>query len=264
MSFLRKRELSPKNTGTTPDNVLLEEEFENGEYRYAKKFTVGENRYFIIFEHTSKQEDGDISLHFGLDNTAGNPITNAGLEVFGKIADEMSLTYEEIIKSRKINHIHIFASADTFEKEDLVRIKEIIAKDPSKLDKITFIDVPDDFEVEFKDGVAIVVTDIYGKSDNPPPPYTIPITASVVDDIKHIAKVDISKYIPDIINQINGGELESKKQNQRLKLYQFYLQRRYPQFTFNSKETVGENGKRELEFEMNENGEPYLLVTTNN
>lgn len=264
MSFLRKAEPSPEDIENIPDNVLREEEFENGEYLYTKKITLGENRYFIIFEHTSKQEEGDVSLHFGLDNVDGNPITNAGLDTFGRIADEMSSAYEEITKSRKIKHIRIFASPDTFQKEDLAKVKEMIAKDPSKLDKMIFIDEPDDFEVEFKNGIAKVTTNINGKSKNPPTPYMLPITPSIVDDIKHIANVDMSKYIPDIINQVNGREMENKKQKQRLKLYQFYLQRRYPQFTFNSKESMNETGKKDLEFEKDEDGQPYLLVTTNN
>jgi hypothetical protein len=92
----------------------------------------------------------------------------------------------------------------------------------------------------------------------------IPITPSIVEDIKHIANVDIAYFVPDILNQINGSEQESKKQIQRLKLYQFYFQKRFPNFTFNSKVIVDENGKRTLEFEKDEDGNQYLLVNTNN
>jgi hypothetical protein len=264
MPFLKRDNSPDVDSENIPDNLLVEREFEGGGYEYIKKLDFNGKKYFIRFEHQPSQNAGELSLHFGLDNVNGDPITNAGLGVFGAIADEMSSMYEEIMKSKEISRIRIFASPDTFSEDDLTKIKEIIASDPSKLDKITFINEPKDFEVSFRGGTAEVITDLFGKSKNPPPPYRIPITPSILEDLKHIAKVDISEYIPEMINQINGADKETKKQNQRLKLYQRYLQRRYPRFTFNSKEVTREDGKKDVEFEKNENDQPYLLVTTNN
>jgi hypothetical protein len=266
MSFLRKP-LSPESAEdytNTPENILTEYEFEDGEFEFVKKITISNTRYLITFQHEKRHADGQFALHFGLDGVSGDPITNAGLDVFGKIADEMSTMYEEIQKSKEISTIYINASTDTFSRDDLHKVKEIIATDVSKLNNLMFVNQEKDFEVSFENGVAKVVVDIYGKNENSPPPYMIPITPSIVEDIKHIANVDIAYFVPDILNQINGSEQESKKQIQRLKLYQFYFQKRFPNFTFNSKVIVDENGKRTLEFEKDEDGNQYLLVNTNN
>ncbi len=264
MSFLKRSTSPDGDRESIPDDLLVEKEFDNGGYEYIKKLDFNGKKYLITFQHQPTQNKEEISLHFGLDNIDGDPITNAGLGVFGAIVDEMSSVYEEIRKSKEVSRIRISASLDTFSEEDLINIREIIASDPSKLDGITFINEPKDFEVSFRGGVAEVITDLAGKSKNSPPPYHILVAPSVVEDLKHIAKVDISEFIPDIINQINGPEMQTKKQNQRLKLYLRYFKRRYPQFTFNSKEVVREDGKNDVDFEKDENGQPYLLVMTNN
>ena len=265
MKFLKRVELFSKFSDKhTPADILHQEEFEDGGYEYTKKITLDGRSYTINFEHEPKQGEGEVSIHFGLnDHMNENPITNAGLKTFGKIADEISSVYEEIIKTREIKKLRVFASPNTFSEDDLGKVKEIIARDPSKLDKIAFVDQFKDFEVTFKDGFVEVVTDIFGKKENPPPLHKIAITPSVIDDVKHIAGVDISDFIPEILNQMNGPEKEIRKQKQRLKLYQFYLQKRYPQFTFNSREIINSEGKKELDFEKDEDDQPYILVNTN-
>jgi hypothetical protein len=244
------------------DGVLSKDISSVGAYEYEKTFSINGVRYFITFEHNQANHENEFSLHFGLTGISGNPITNAGLEVFGKIVDEMADAYEEILKQEPVDHILISASWDGYSKDEIERVKEIVAKDPSKLNGLEIEQNGyQAFSIKFENGSAII------KSKGQlgvPFIDTIPVSLSLVDDIKHIAKIDVTEYIPDMLNYIKGTLNENKKQMQRLKLYQFYLRKRYPQFTFNSKEVVNESGKKELEFERDEHGQPYLLVTTNN
>ena len=233
-------------------------------YGYEKVFTLNNTRYFVEFTHSTASGNNELSLHFGLTDVDGNPVTNAGLSTFGKIVDEMSDMYEEILKQQPVDRILISASSDGFSKDELSRAKEIISQDPSKLQGLElegYSHGGKKFSVEFRDGIATVKT--VGKlgisfTDK------IKITSSVFNDIRHVAKVDLTDFLPDILNYVKGVFIEDKKQTQRLKLYQFYLHKRYPQFTFNSKEVVQENGNKELMFEKDEHGSPYLLVTTHN
>ena len=148
-------------------------------------------------------------------------IEGTGLEVFGKIVDEMATAYEEILQQEPVDRILLTASLDGYSKDDIERVKEIIAEDPSKLNGL---EIKDDeyriFSIKFENSTASIKTK--GKlgvtfTD------TIPVTLSLMDDIKHIAKIDISEYGPDMLNYIKGAVTENKKQTQRLKLYQFYL-----------------------------------------
>lgn len=246
------------------DGVLNKDVSPSGEaYEYEKTFSINGVRYFITFEHNPADHNkNEFSLHFGLTGIDGNPITNAGLEVFGKIVDEMASAYEEILKQEPVDHILINASWDGYSKDDIERVKEVVAKDPSKLNGLEIEqDGHQAFSIKFENGMAVIKSK--GKLGIPFTD-TIPVSLSLVDDIKHIAKIDITEYIPDMLNYIKGALTENKKQVQRLKLYQFYLHKRYPRFTFNSKEVVNGDGKKELEFERNEHDQPYLLVTTNN
>ncbi len=173
----------------------------------------------------------------------------------------MTNTYEEILKQEPVDHILITASWDGYSKDDIEKVRETIAEDPRKLNGFEIIQEGyQPYSIKFEDGVAIVKTK--GKLKVP---FTdrIPVTASLLEDLKHITKVDIADFIPDILNYVKGAMTENKKQVQRLKLYQFYLHKRYPQFTFNSKEIVLPSGKKDIEFEKYEDGHPYLLVTTN-
>lgn len=245
------------------DGVLTKDVSPSGEaYEYVKTFTLNGTRYFIEFAHSTAYRNNELSIHFGLTGIDGNPITNAGLETFGKIVDEMANAYEEILKQEPVDSILLTASWDGYSKDDIGKVKEIIAEDPNKLNGLEIEQEGyRSFSIKFEDGVAVVKTK--GKMGVP---FTdkIPVTSSLVDDIKHIAKIDTTDFIPDMLNYIKGAMSDNKKQIQRLKLYQFYLHKRYPQFTFNSKEMVGDGGKKELDFEKDEDGQPYLVVTTNN
>lgn len=174
----------------------------------------------------------------------------------------MATMYEEILKQEPIDRILLTASWDGYSKDDIGKVKEIIAEDPRKLNGIEIEqDGYKSFSMKFEDGVVIIKTK--GKFGVP---FTdkIPVTLSLIDDIKHIAKIDVSDYLPDMLDYIKGAMGQNKKEIQRLKLYQFYLHKRYPAFTFNSKEVIRDSGKRELEFEKDEDGRSYLIVTTNN
>ena len=245
------------------DGVLVKDVSPSGEaYEYVKTFTVNETRYFIEFVHSTAHGNNELSIHFGLTGVNGNPVTNAGLEVFGKIVDEMANAYEEILKQEPVDHILLTASWDGYSKDDIGKVKEIIAEDPSKLNGLEIEQNGyNSFSIKFENGIAYVKSK--GKLGVP---FTdkIPVTLSLMDDIKHIAKIDITDFLPDILTYIKGAMDDNKKQVQRLKLYQFYLHKRYPKFTFNTKETVNDSGKKELEFEKDEDGQPYLVVTTNN
>jgi len=245
------------------DGVLTKNVSPSGEaYEYVKTFNVNRERYFIEFAHSTAHGNNELSIHFGLAGIDGNPITNAGLEVFGKVVDEMANAYEEILKQEPVDRILLTASWDGYSKDDIGKVKEIIAEDPSKLSGLEIKQGGySSFSIKFEDGVALIKT-----KNKLGVPFTdkIPVTLSLVDDIKHIAKIDVTDYIPDMLNYIKGAMTGNKKQTQRLKLYQFYLHKRYPQFTFNSKEFVSDSGKKELEFEKDEYGQPYLVVTTNN
>jgi hypothetical protein len=204
------------------DSVLTKDISLSGKtYEYVKTFSIEGTRYFIEFVHSADQPNNELSIHFGLVGTYGNPVTNAGLEVFGKIVDEMATAYEEILQQEPIDRILLTASLDGYSKDDIERVKEIIAEDPSK---INGLEIKDDeyriFSIKFENSTASIKTK--GKlgvtfTD------TIPVTLSMMDDIKHIAKIDISEYGPDMLNYIKGAVTENKKQTQRLKLYQFYL-----------------------------------------
>lgn len=247
-----------------PEGVLSKKFSQVGEdYEYIKKFTLNESKYYIVFEHCeSEHEKNQFSVHFGLVGVEGNPVTNAGLPVFGKIVDEMSAIYEEICTIEQVDSIRINASPDVYSKDELEKVKEIIAEDSHKLDGLTIAaDGYDTFSVTFNQGVAVITTKgKLGASFTD----TIPLALSFFDDIKHIAKIDMTEYVTDMLNYMKGGMEDNKKQIQRLKLYQFYLHKRYPQFTFNSKEIVTENGKKELVFKKDEHDEPFLLVATHN
>jgi hypothetical protein len=242
----------------TADNILTKSTSPNGEaYTYGKYITIDDTRYFIEFAHSKNQHAHELSIHFGLAGIHGSPVTNAGLEVFGKIADELSKSFEEISAQEKVERLLIKSSRDSYSKSEAERAAEIIAEDPKKLDG--FMLSVSSFELVVNDGVAIIHT--HGRfgvtlTDS------IPVSVSFIEDIKRITKVDISDHIPEILNYLRANLDVNEKQIQRLKLYQFYLHKRYPQFTFNSKVKVDENGKRKLEFETYK-GEPYLLVTTN-
>jgi hypothetical protein len=245
------------------DGILTKDISPSGEaYEYIKTFTLNGVRYFIEFTHTTAHGNNELSIHFGLTGIDGNPLTNAGLETFGNIVDEMADAYEEILKQEPVDRILLNASWDGYSKDDIGKVKEIIVEDPSKLNGFEIKQEGyDSFSVKFENGIAIVRTK--GKLGAPFVD-KIPVTLSLLDDIKHIAKIDITDHIPDILNYIKGGMTDNKKQIQRLKLYQFYLHKRYPQFTFNSKEVISDSGKKELEFEKDEDDQPYLVVTTNN
>ncbi len=252
-----------RETGVA-DGVLTKEVTQSGEsYEYVKTFTIGEIKYFLTFSSNPTTDNKkEFSLAFGLQDVDGNPITNAGLETFGKIVDQMASSYEEILKEESVDRILITASWDGYSKDDLGKIKETIAEDPNQLNGLEIVQEGyQAYSIKFENGVAIIK--MKGKLGIP---FTdrIPVTASLMDDIKHITKIDIKDHVPDMLNYINGSMVENKKQIQRLKLYQFYLHKRYPKFTFNSREVVNEQGKKELEFEKLEGDEPYLLVTTNN
>lgn len=247
----------------TPDNVMTKDVSPSGgTYLYEKYITIDEVRYFIEIIHQNMSEDGEFEIHFGLTDTETSPITNAGLEVFGKLADEMSKMYEEIRKENSIKQFKIHASPDNHKKEDtLESISNTISGHPEKLNGLTVELLGDGIKttLEIKNNLAIIKTKkrlgLTSKSE-------IPVTKSLFDDIKHIAKVDPSFFLPDIFNYIKDPELKDvdKKQVQRLKLYLYYFKKRYPEFIFNSKTNID----GELEFEKDEYGEPYLLVTTNN
>ncbi len=245
------------------DGVLNKDVSPSGNTReYIKTFRLEDTRYFVEFVHEPENAENEFSLHFGIVGIDGNPITNAGLETFGRIVDEMASMYEEIRKEEQVDQIMINASADGYSKEDIGRVKELIANNPSKLDGLVIEQSGYlQFKMTFKDGVATIKTK--GKLGVP---FTdaIPVTASFLEDVKHVAKINITEYIPVMLNYVQGFYEENKKEHQRLKLYQFYFKKRYPNFTFNSKEVIRENGKKDLEFEKDEDGQPFLLVRTNN
>lgn len=247
--------------GDIADGIIRKRDFP-GCYEYEKCVTINGIRYFITFDHFDYEVEEELSIHFGLTETETNPITNAGLEVFGKIADEIALMYEEIIKKEKIKQIKIHAAIDSHSKNDLEKVNEIIAENPSKLEGHTLTDENQGAVIEIKNGFAYVkFKNRLGLESET----KIAVTPTLLNDIKHMTKVDISEFLPYILNVIKykDNTIQNKKQVQRLKLYQFYLKKRFPQFTFNSK-TVVKDGKPEIEFEKDENDEPYLLVATNN
>ncbi len=92
MSFLKRSTSPDGDRESIPDDLLVEKEFDNGGYEYIKKLDFNGKKYLITFQHQPTQNKEEISLHFGLDNIDGDPITNAGLGVFGAIDNKETIT----------------------------------------------------------------------------------------------------------------------------------------------------------------------------
>lgn len=251
------------------DNVITKQTFAGGEgYIYIKTFSINGNRYFIDFTHDPSNEEGEFSIDFGLTEVDGYPLTNEGLKVFGQIADEISDIYENILKQEPVNDIIIRSSWSRFSKDEILKMKETIVFNSDKLsNECISVGIagrsPIKFKMYFKGDFIFVETTKFGFSFK----YKIPLTLSFVEDIKYIAKVDISDYLPFFFKHIKDFNVEKSGKNvqiQRLNLYQYYLSKRYPDFTFDSEEVVGEDGKRTIEFKKDEQGVPVLRVKTNN
>lgn len=242
------------------DEVVAE--FSSDIFEYNKFITIGDHRYEIVFQYDPDRKQAEI--HFGLSQVDYVPITNAGLETFGKIADEISKFYEEVKKENPIETLLLHASNSAQTKDAIENFAATIEENKDKLNGLTLVDEDTGVTVEMNNGNAIVKTkNRFGLTSKT----KIPISHSLLEDIKYIAKVDMSQFIPEIIEYIKNPESfgdDNKKQIQRLKLYQFYLKKRFPKFTFNSRVIVDNEGKKDLEFEKDEYGEPFLLVTTNN
>lgn len=242
------------------DGTLRRDISTEGKYEYEKRVTISGVRYWVMFDHYENDEDGEASIHFGLVGVDAYPVTNAGLEVFGKIADVIGDMYDEVSKEQNIKKIKIYASIDTHSKDDVERINEIIGENPQKLNGIHLKDELGGVTLEINGGVAIIKMKSKFRLTVTK---RIPVSGTLLSDIKHITNLDISFAFQDILNYIKDPSelLGNKKQNQRLKLYMYYLQKRYPQLTFNSNVVVNSLGKKEIQFEKDEDGEPYFVAT---
>ncbi len=245
------------------ENIEPENEYENIEdgivvkkveendlfYRYEKCVTIGDNRYVIRFVHNNPLAQGEFDIDFSLTNTRTLPITNAGLETFGKLVDEMTNMYEEISKKEEIKKFCIYSSPDNYTKDTEGRVFQIIEEHPEKLNGLNLIDKDKNIEVNIINNIATVKTkNRLGITSK----INIPVSSSLMSDFKHIAKIDMSYFLTDILGYIqNPNDVgNNKKQNQRSKLYEFYLKKRFPKFNV-SRKTVGDDGYEYLEVLVN-------------
>jgi hypothetical protein len=241
--------------------LCKESNVKNGEFDYFKYITVDGVRYVLYLQHSAENAEGEVAIHFALANSLGNPVTNAGLEVFGKIATEIEKMYQEVSKEQQISQFKILASKDSHSVLDEQRVRKLSRSDLLGLEGFRFVDTEFGVDVEIRGQMVSVVCD--GITRKP-----VALRPQLIDDLQAISlNIDIELLATELLHYLNRGEkgdkVQSEKETQRLKLYQFYFQKRYPQFTFNSNITIGEDGKRNVEFEKDEEGRPFLLVFTN-
>jgi hypothetical protein len=228
------------------DGVIVKNTFEGGGYNYQKCITINGIRYWIAFESSEPFVEGELEVHFGLTDTETNPITNAGLEVFGKIADEMTTMYEEIAKENVVKKFDVYASPDKYTKETFERIFQILEESPEKLNGLDLVDEETKTVVSVQNNVATVKTkNRFGISST----VNIDVNKNFLDELKYTGKVDVKYFLPELLNYIQDPQDvgNNKKQEQRLKLYKFYIKKRFPSFIINHK----------IQEEMQE---PYLEV----
>lgn len=244
---LKKEEFSANENEyeNVKDGVMTKKTFEGGGYNYEKCTTINGIRYWILFVNSNPFADGELEVHFGLTDTETNPITNAGLKVFGKLADEMTTMYEEIAKENTVKKFDIYASPDNHTKDTAERILQIIEESPEKLNGLNLIDEETKTEVSIRNNIATVKTkNKFGISSS----VNIDVSKSVLNDLKHVTKVNMTHFLPDILSYIQDPQEvgTNKKQEQRLKLYEFYIKKRFPSFTINHK-TRGDEQETYLE-----------------
>ena len=113
-------EIVPIGYENIKDGVLDKKVYPDGKScDYTKCFVINGVRYFVQFIHGESYKEGLFSVHFGLTDSKGNPLTNFGLKVFGEIVDEMVKVYEEVMSEHKISQLLIKASEDAYSKEEM-------------------------------------------------------------------------------------------------------------------------------------------------
>lgn len=254
-------EVIHESTDIADGELCKELNVKKGEFDYFKYITVEGVRYVLYLQHSTENAEGEVAIHFALADSLGNPVMNSGLEVFGKIATEIEKMYQEVSKEQKISQFKILASKDSHSVLDEQRLRKLTQSDLLGLEGFRFTDTEFGVDVEIRGQMVSVVCDAITHK-----PSTL--RPQLIDDLQTVSlSIDIELLATELLRYLNRGEkgdqLQSEKEMQRLKLYQFYFQKRYPQFTFNSNITIGEDGKRNIEFEKDEEGRPFLLVFTN-
>lgn len=246
---------------TILDNELVKEVgLEAGEFGYFKYTTVENKRYILFIEHTLENSEGEAEIHFALADSLTDPVTNFGLEVFGKVATEIEKMYREIPEFKQISQLKIIAAKEDHSLEEEQRVSRLSQKDLIGLEGFRYSNVELGLSIEIHGQTVSIVFE--GKE------YPLfNLGPQLIADLEKVSDhIDAQLLIPELLRYLNreteNTRTVSKKEIQRLKLYQYYFHKRFPQFTFNSKVVERSNGRKDIEFEKDGKGRPYLLVFT--
>ena len=203
------------------------------EYEYFMYTTIGEHLYVVGFEHSKDLNPGEMKIYFHLEDEETHSITNLGLETFGKLADAISFMYKEISKQETIKKFLIYSAEEGHTKEMLETLRTTLKTSPEKLNGLSIAEEKEHYSIEIQDGVAT----IKGRNRfHLPFKTTLPVNESLLKDLKYVAHISIDHLIPDIVDyihdpsEVTDSGVAKKKASQRLNLYKYYFNRRYPEF----------------------------------
>ena len=236
-----KQENEGSRIRETPDDELKMYEFE-GLKNYTMFTTINGFRYQIFFSESPHKRvlsrSNTMQIHFQIAGTETSPITNAGLETFGKLADKISEMYEEIRRQENIQHLHIYASKEGHSPEMVETLKQTIRDNPYALDGFFYERTSPTYTLHINNAEATLTHK--GMFGYPVRSY-FPVNDQLLIDLKYTAKITPGEVVAPMAHYIathtvSAETLSSHKlEEQRLKLYRYYFRNRYPEFSVRNK-----------------------------
>lgn len=240
------------------DGIEIQTNPKTGLFDLEKVVTVDGLSYTIRLYNAADMEPGQAMLDFGVSDSIGNPVTNKGLEAFGQLVDHMQSVFQKAKEKCGASSILIYAAKTGYSLEADSKLLQTITGQTETLNGFAYVNSEMGIEYSAEDGILTVVEKgVLGRKKIS----KVPISVSLFNDLNFVHQIHDPTLKERLLQFLGVANDNKEKEVQRLKLYYFYLKKRFPEYSYNVEEKKVE-GKREIVFEKDETGEYFIEVRT--